>query len=668
MSFLAAAALAVGVFVFAPLVAHLLRRGRTPERLFPPAALVSRLEAHSKERARLEDRSLLSLRMAMVVVLALLGATPLVRCSRLSVDRPHGASVALALIIDDSHSMHSRSPSGESRWDSAREGARQLLRSVRDGDAVAIVLSGKPARLALSATTDLSAARSALEELHQSDRSSDLDNALKLARSAIKNLDQPDRKLIVLGDLAGAVLDAPDVSAPLENLRQPVNDCGLVGAVRQNDRLSVTLACSAAATGARSVHVVAGVPVASIVTDPGRLTQLSFEPRQGSQALSFALIAGAPDFELELAPADANPTNDRVQVSRAGAQLNVAVVADSARASVVTGGPTVIEQALGAVRPELIVRPLAMLPDETRELQPYAALVLNDPAGLAPESRAALTEWVESGGVALGLLGPASSGLQLSSTLEPFAQRSARWETSDAALDVDPASLPWLGQEAQSLQALTREGRMRLDGAGLPGSVSVAAWKDGVPFILRRPLGAGLVLTAGLPAAVEHSDFALRPGFLALLDHVLGEAERRRGPGVTWVGERWVFPAGKPIRIEGPAGPLVLGTEGCEGELDAASNCAPGQQTATPELAGRYNIISADVAQVRVARLDEHEITDPPGKVVSAPQSSAAGDDSGAIDASPELALALLLFFAGELALRVGSEARRRRRAARALA
>ena len=142
MSFIVAAALAVGVLVFAPLVAHLLRRGRTPERLFPPAALVSRLEAHSKERSRLEDRSLLSLRMAMVIVLALLGATPLVQCSRLSVDRPHGASVALALVMDDSHSMRAHDPGGASRWDRSREGARQLLRSVRDGDAVAIVRAG----------------------------------------------------------------------------------------------------------------------------------------------------------------------------------------------------------------------------------------------------------------------------------------------------------------------------------------------------------------------------------------------------------------------------------------------------------------------------------------------------------------------------------------------
>jgi von Willebrand factor type A domain/Aerotolerance regulator N-terminal len=667
VSFLVVAALAVGALVLAPLVAHLLRRGRTPERLFPPVALVSRLEAHSKERSRLEDRSLLSLRMAMVVVLALLGATPLVQCSRLSVDRPHGASVALALVMDDSHSMRALEPGGEARWERAREGARQLLRSVRDGDAVALVLAGKPARLALSATTDLGAARAALEELRQTDRSSDLDNAIKLARSAIKSLEQPDKKLIVLSDLAGSTLDDPGVAAPLEDeLRQPVDDCGLIGARRQEDRLSVTLACSRTASMPRGLRLVANGPPESILTDPNGMARAWYDPRPGIQTLSFGLTPGAGEFALELIPGDANVANDRVSVSQASAQLDVAVITDENNASVITGGPTVIEQALRAVRPEVIVRPIGMLPDDARDLGKFAALVLNDPPGLGPESRNALSDWIEHGGVALGMLGPASSGLQLSSTLEPFAERGARWESNEQPLDVDPQSLPWLGQEASSLKGLTRDGRMRLDGAGLPGSVTAATWQDGVPFLLRRTLGAGLVLTAGLPAAVEHSDLALRPGFLALLDYIVGEAEQRRGPGASLVGEPWTFPASAKVTIQGPDGPLAVRTEGCDESL-VAGDCAPGQQVATPELAGVYTVTSAGNVQTRVARLDEHEITDPPGTALARGQAAVAGADSGAVDASPELALALLGLFAAELGLRVGSEARRRRRAARAL-
>ena len=667
MSFLVVAALGVGILVLAPLVAHLLRRGRTPERVFPPTALVSRLEAHSKERSRLEDRSLMSLRMAMVVALAVLGATPLVQCSRLSVDRPHGASVALALVLDDSHSMRAREPGAESRWERARQGARQLLRSVRDGDAVAIVLAGRPARLALAATTDLGAARAALEELRQSDRGTDLDSAIKLAEAAVKNLEQPDKKLIVLSDLAGMTAVDPEVVAPLEEeLRRPVDDCGLIGARRQEDRLSVTLACSRTATVPRGLRLVATEPPGSILTDPVGMSQALYEPRPGIQTLSFGLAKTAGEFALELTPPDAIRENDRVQVSLASAQLDVAVVTEEENASVITGGPTVIEQALRAVRPEVIVRPLGMLPTDSRDLAKFAALVVNDPRGLGPESRTALSEWIEAGGVVLGLLGPASSGLQLSSTLEPFAERGARWEQTDRPLDVEPSSLPWLGQEASSLRGLTRDGRMRLDGAGLPGSVTTATWQDGVPFLLRRSLGSGLILTAGLPAAVDHSDLALRPAFLALLDHVIGEAEQRRGPGAGLVGEPWAFPAGAKVVIEGPAGPLPVHTEGCD-DADITADCAPGQQVATPELAGTYRVTSGASTQTRVARLDEHEIIDPPGSARTAGQATATSADSGAVDASPELALALLALFAAELGLRIGSEARRRRRAARAL-
>jgi antitoxin (DNA-binding transcriptional repressor) of toxin-antitoxin stability system len=667
MSFLVAAALAVALLVAAPLIAHLLRRGRTPERAFPPAALVSRLEAHSKERARLEDRTLLGLRSLMVVVLAVLGATPLVRCSRLSVDRPQGASIALALVIDDSHSMRALAPGGETRWQVALTGASQLLRSARDGDAVAIVLAGKPARVALSPTTDLQAARGALTELRQSDRASDLDNALTLARSALAKLERSERQVIVLGDLAGSALDAPDVAAPLEVLRQPVNDCGLVEARRQTDRLTVTLTCSGAARGARSLHVVSPLPVADLLADPDRLAKLSLEPHIGSQSLSFVTADPSADFELELTPPDDNPSNDRVRVSPQGSELSVAVVTDQSSAGVVTGGPSVIEQGLLAVRSEAIVRPLALLPDDARELQAYAALVVNDPPGLGPGSRSALAEWLDSGGVALGLLGPASAALQLSSTLEPFAERNARWEVAGSALNADANSLSWLGPEGKSVEALTSSGRMRLDGAGLPGSSVIGTWQDGAPLLFRRSVNAGLVLTCGLPASVDRSDLAVRPVFLALLDHLLGEAEQRRGSGTTWVGERWSFPPARSVQIEGPSGPLRLSLEGCEAEAESSTACTPGEQLATPELAGRYVVTSGGAAQIRTARIDEREITDPPGNIRPAAQLSSVGHDPGSVDASPELALVLLAAFAAELALRMGGEARRRRRAARAL-
>ena len=56
----------------------------------------------------MEDRALFATRAAAVGLLAVLGATPLVRCSRLSLQRSGGASVAMAIVLDDSMSMRAR--------------------------------------------------------------------------------------------------------------------------------------------------------------------------------------------------------------------------------------------------------------------------------------------------------------------------------------------------------------------------------------------------------------------------------------------------------------------------------------------------------------------------------------------------------------------------------
>ena len=76
MSFLVAAALALGAFVVAPIAAHLLRRGRAEEQEFPPAHLVPVAYRSARKKSRLEDRWLLLVRALLVFVLAV-GASDL---------------------------------------------------------------------------------------------------------------------------------------------------------------------------------------------------------------------------------------------------------------------------------------------------------------------------------------------------------------------------------------------------------------------------------------------------------------------------------------------------------------------------------------------------------------------------------------------------------------
>src|SRR3954471_16525561 len=112
MSFLTVGALVIALLVAAPIMAHLLRRRQAEERPFPPARLVPPTPPAARRRSMLEDRALFAVRALAVLLLAVLGATPFVRCSRLSLARRSGASVALAFVIDDSLSMRAKLPNG----------------------------------------------------------------------------------------------------------------------------------------------------------------------------------------------------------------------------------------------------------------------------------------------------------------------------------------------------------------------------------------------------------------------------------------------------------------------------------------------------------------------------------------------------------------------------
>ncbi len=681
MTFLVAAALAIGLLVAIPVAAHLLRRGRANEQAFPPAALVPAEPPVARQRSRIEDRALLTLRALMIVALAVLGATPLVRCSRLSLARESGASVALALVVDDSLSMQA-TVAGRSRWQRAIDGADQLLKSARDGDAVAIILAGRPARLALAGTTDLEAARRALDELKPSDRATDLDGAVQMARSALKQLPQTDKRIALLSDLAGDPIPdgTPMPWLPLPVLQHPVADCGVVSAEQHGKRVTARLACSsAAAARGRTAEAVsgkaeaarrdAGSDAGSAKTPPAGkvLAHSALAPRAGKQTLLIELPSSAPVAEIRLTGQDALAHDDAAPVTAQSSALEVAVVTDVSTGSVTTGGPTILEQALAALDDDSVTRPLALVPDDAHELRPFGALILDDPTGLSPESRSALGQWLRSGGVAMALLGPRAETAELGVTLEPFASGAVHWESPAGSDGIAPKTLSWLGNEAASLGKLHPKGRARLDGAEPPGSHVSARWKDSRPFIFDRQLGRGLVMTVGLPSSASVSDFALRPAFLALLDHVIQEALARTGPRRSLAGSTWSF-SSKAVSIAGPDGPVQI--HDADGDTKTRSDDSRGpEKVAVVGRLGRYRVKVDGETRTRIVTIDPAEITTAPRKPDAKVEAAAGGNGQARVDASPNVALALLALLALELLLRVaGPLGRGRRRGTRAAA
>lgn len=657
MTFGTTLALLVGLLVGLPIAAHLLRRGKTVEQEFPPAHLVPQAVVTTDKRSRLEDRLLLLLRAIIVLLLAVLGATPFVKCSHLSVNRQSGASVALAMVIDDSQSMRAVEGGGRSRFELAKAGALQLLDSAREGDAISLIAAGSPARLLFNASTDLKSARAAIERMTVSDRSTDLNTAVALARSVLKELPHTDRRVALLSDGHGEAIaeGEPKVWSPLHELGKVLDNCGIADALQQAQEVVVTVGCNTdKAANGRTLLLFRGDG------DGVTVDERIIEPRAGVQSITFTSVSNdeRQDLSVRLREADAIERDNTATVSKASRALGVGVIAERIRGSGATGGATLLEQALSALDPDLSVKPLSQLPDTAEQLQDLAALVVDDPGGLSPDNRTVLDEWVSRGGVLLGLLGPNSASAELAASNEPFARPGIQWEATRSA-ELDTTSLALLfGAEASSLDALQQLGRMRLDAAELPNTIIRGRWTDGVPWLFERHIGLGSVFTVGLPSTLEQSELALRPGFLALLDVVLEQSRARSGAKRGGVGVAWRFPAQTKVEVLGDAlqrGAVVSSTVAVAavGDDDALRDNNRFQQEFVPTLTGLYGLKVDDREEWRTATLEPSELTRLPSGEVNTEQQSDAEFGSAAVDASPYWALFVLLLFSLELAYRV---------------
>ena len=639
MTFLTLFALAIAGLVAAPYVAHRLRRQRAEQHPFAAARLVPPTPPKARRRARLEDRNLFAIRAASVLALALLGASPLVKCSRLALSRS-GTSVAVAIVLDDSMSMRVVDASGRSRFQRAQDGAREILGALRDGDAAAIVLAGSPARVGLAATTDVSAARAALDGIVESDRATDLDGSIAIARTLVSELPQIDRRVIVLSDLADGKPDAPPLGegaalpvwVAMPELRAAADDCGVLAADRAGGRARVRFACSTAqAAMGREVQIKDGEKVLAQTALP--------QTQMGEATLS---VGGDETRELfaQLTGKDAIASDDRAPVVVEAGPAALAVVGDRTEEAVATGGAPVVEQALAALHVDMAVRPIPQVPDRREDTAPFAGIIVDDPPGFRPEQRHALSAFVESGGVLLVALGRRAAAAPLGANFEPLLGQAVGWDSS-ASAGVDVASgATFFGEAASSLADLAPKGRAKLAEQDVSAYEPLLKWSDGAPFVGRRARGRGDVWMATLPFSVEASDFALRPGFLALLDAFVAEAKQRATPRRGDVGVPWAFAGARQVEAVGPGGSAVSATRD------------DGTLRIVPFLAGAYKVSIDGSKELRVAAPLAREIDMRPRAVTPTSTSAALGGGVAIVDVSWMVALGLLALVAAELVMR----------------
>ncbi len=656
MNFRVWGALAVAAFVIAPLIAHLMRRRPPEEQAFAATRLVPESPAIANRRTAINDRALFALRALAVLALAVLGATPLFRCQRLSLARKSGASVALAIVLDDSLSMRAQLPGKKgTRFAHAVDGAMELLGSMQQGDAVAVVLAGKPVRIAIAATTNLDAARATLEKAQPSDRGTDLNGAVRVASELVSGLEHVDKRVVVLGDLEDEpgprVTLSPDVKlwAPLRELTGSIDDCAVVHADRSGSRVTVRVACTRGAAAAAATNPSAARNL-GIFAGSERLAGGPLQLDDTAAELAFTL----PESALEkhattqlyavLGGVDAIPSDDSAPVVSQSSRLRAAVVVDPANDRVPTGGAPLIEQAFRSLDLDVQLVPMASVPSQSEELTPLALLIVDDVEGFTPAERRDLGAWVERGGVLFLALGRHAAAAPLGSGFSPLLPAIVRWRVSPVK-GLSRRDDALFGDANDGLDDLAPSGRALLEvDSGVTDLETLVRWADDAPFVVLRRIGRGVALSMTIPLSSQESDFGLRPALFSLLERVVHEAQARAGTGRTLVGATW------PLA---PLGSATARRLGRDKDIESVSIdvVAEGREL-VPSLAGLHELVVDGVTTTRVAAIDEREFRAVPVELPTEAGESALGGTTAQVDVSPHVALFLLAILAAELLVR----------------
>lgn len=641
MSFASALALLAALLVIGPIAAHMLRRRKTEPVRFAGTSLLQTAQPVAKQRARLDDRWLLFIRALAVIALAVLGATPFIRCSRLSMSRQGGSSIGVVLVVDDSMSMNAR-VADTTRFEKARRGALDVLRSCTDGDSVAVVAAGSPPRVILAASPRIEEAKRALETMKPTDRGTDLEGALSMANTIARALPQPEKRVVLLSDLADGRAEAqplqPDDAVPLwfatPELAKQEADCGVVRADQRADQVVARVVCGAPEHAANRV--------AELVDSAG--TVLAREPLVESRDQSVVLVfkndqdttKSSGLLTVKLTGSDAIKQDDSAPVAAANGKLTAVVISDITSSGIATGGGTAIEQAIEAVDDQVLLRPLPTIPDSLEDLAGVDLVFLDDPAGLTPEARTAFRTWLERGGVGVMLLGKRVNDVILGADFEPFVRGVVRWSALPAAVKgADLSPQKELITSRQSLADLAAKGRATLDFRSQDNSDMIVPWKDNQPLIFRHPISQGMAWVYTLPSSAEISDLALRPAFLELIDLIIQGAKIRGVQRRASVGVRWSIEDAKTEIID-PIGEKIV--------LSSGSFVA--------DRVGLYRIKRGNEAEVRVAELQADEVRFMP-RPISDSKEQNLGASKAMLDLSPHVAVVLLLVLVAEAAMRL---------------
>lgn len=550
-----------------PVIWYLLRLTppRPRDEVFPPLAILERLLKREETPSRSPWwLTLLRLAMAALVILAMAGPTLNPREPVLS------GEGAVLLVIDDGWASGGK-------WDAMQARALEILDEAEAADRrIALIRTADPGE---AAPEPLSAAQAASLLQARPNLPLPPDHALAAARvseavqaglagSAVFLSDGLDRNA-ASRELASSLSAAGSLTVTL-----PRNEATLALLPVANEPDALTGTVIASQPGVPPVRVTGydlnGLPITSAIA--------AFEGTQTSAAFRFE------------APVELRNQIARIAIAGTGNAGAVQLMDDGNRRRIVgliSGQSADISQPLlsplfyieRALAPFSDIRQpdTANVGEAVGDLigQGVSAIIMADIGNLPEETVAALTRWVEEGGMLIRFAGPrlaASPDTELLPVRliqgDRFIGGALSWETPKSVAPFERNS-PYFGLDTPSDVTVSRQ-VMAMQARGLDNRVW-ARLDDGTPLVTAAPIGSGNVVLFHVNSDNNWSNLPLSGIFVDMLRRTVNLSRVLAGPGAGEQAVRLppmqVLDGGgnlvpppvsvKPLVIEPPVNPQV---------------------------------------------------------------------------------------------------------------
>ncbi|MEM1095100.1 MAG: BatA domain-containing protein [Bacteroidota bacterium] len=179
--------------VVVPLVLHLIRQVRAQRVVFPSLMHLQRVPEERVRRRRLKDWLLMTLRMALLVLLALAFARPYWQGNVVPLFQP-AERTSRVVLLDQSYSMQTAE-----RFAAAQQQALDLI-AAADGDELAIVTFDDGAYLQADLTDDADVLTQAVRRATPTFRSTDFFLAMQRAQEVLASARHEDQEVVLVSD------------------------------------------------------------------------------------------------------------------------------------------------------------------------------------------------------------------------------------------------------------------------------------------------------------------------------------------------------------------------------------------------------------------------------------------------------------------------------------